>query len=633
MTRIICSIIFLFLGTMYICAQSTRSIDGSFNNIFNPAWGSTGDVMQRSTHVGFADLIAAPGGLNRPNPRDISNSLFSQEDVISDVKNLSDFVWVFGQFIDHDITYVLDDVTEPLAIAIPDNDKIFVPGGPPIFMFRSLASQGTGTSINNPRAYFNDVTAFIDGSVIYGSDRNRASWLRSFEDGKLKTSEGNLLPWNTITGEFNDPIDSNAPYMDNATGITTKLYLAGDARANENPLLISFHTIFVREHNRLCDQFRSNNPDWTDEELFQTARRWNGAFLQKITYDEWLTAMGITLPVYRGYQTDVNPQIMNVFSAAAFRVGHTLINSNLLRLDGNGEKIASGHIGLRDAFFNPSVINLAGGLEPYLRGMASQVQQKMDPKVIDDVRNFLFGGPESGGLDLAAININRGRERGLPDYNTVRSNFGLPKIKTFSEITKSAEVSDELYKLYVSVDNIDPWVGMLSEDYMPDAILGSTLMHIIERQFRILRDGDRYYYEGDRFFDEEDIAQIKSTTMRDIIMRNTDIKLMQANVFQAMEPEMLNRGPELEQVALSAEIFPNPTVGQFEIKLFMDSEQDVTISVFDNLGRQIYSSVETVQEGNNFIECNIDEQTVSNFYNVLIQQDQLNYRILRVFKH
>jgi len=209
----------------------------------------------------------------------------------------------------------------------------------------------------------------------------------------------------------------------------------------------------------------------------------------------------------------------------------------------------------------------------------------------------------------------------------------LPRIKTFAEITKSTEVADELYKLYGSIDNIDPWVGMLSEEYMPDAILGSSLMHIIERQFRILRDGDRYYYEGDRFFTEENLAQIKSTTMRDIIMRNTDIKLMQANVFEAMPPEMLNRGPELEPVSLSAEIFPNPTLGQFEIKLFMESEQDVTISVFDNLGRQIYSSVETVQEGNNFIECDIDEQTVSNFYNVLIQQDQLNYRILRVFKN
>ncbi len=589
--------------------------------------------MSRVTDVGYSDLISTPGGIDRPNPREISNALFSQERITEDIKNLSDFVWVFGQFIDHDITFVQDDVTESLAISIPQDDKVFSPDGAPIVMFRSLEDNRTGTSVDNPRAYFNSVTAFIDGSAVYGSDRDRANWLRTFEDGKLKTSENNLLPWNTTTGSFNDPIDPRAPHMDNATGISTKLYVAGDARANENPLLITFHTIFVREHNRLCDLLKSEHSDWSDEELYHAARRWNGALIQNVTYNEWLTSMGITLPEYRGYRDDINPQIMNVFSAAAFRVGHTLINSNILRIDQEGEEIASGHIGLRDAFFNPSVVNLAGGIEPYLRGMATQVQQKMDSKIIDDVRNFLFGGPQAGGLDLAAININRGRERGLPDYNTIRANFGLPRIKTFEEITKSPKVADQLSKLYGSIDNIDPWVGMLAEDYMPNAILGSSLMMIIEQQFRLLRDGDRFYYEGDLFFSEDDIRQIKATSMRDIIMRNSEIDIMQPNVFEAMPVETLNRGPQLAEISLEAEIFPNPTSDQFEVKLFMTEAQDITITVFDNLGRQVFHSTEKVDSGINFIECDIDEQSVSNFYNVLVHQDALNYRMLRVFKN
>ncbi len=613
-------------------SQSVRSYDGSFNNVLNPEWGSAGDILSQRTSIGFADGYSDPGGLDRPNPREISNELFSQETSTLDVKNLSDFVWVFGQFIDHDISFVFDDHTEPLLIEIPSNDKVFIPGGPPIPMFRSLAQFGTGNALDNPRRYHNEVSAFIDGSAIYGSSQTRANWLRTFEDGKLKVSEGNNLPWNTIDGEFNGAYDRNAPHMDNPVGLTSKLYVTGDARANENPLLLTFHTLFHREHNRLCDELKVAHPDWDDEQLYQTARRFNGAFIQSITYNEWLPAMGITLAEHIEYIPELNPQIMNVFSAAAFRVGHTLINSELIRLEGNGDEIPSGNISLRDSYFNPIVINFAGGIDPYLRGMATQVQQKMDSKIIDDVRNFLFGQPSQGGLDLAAININRGRERGLSDYNTIRSDFGLPRIKEFEEITKHQEVADQLRKLYSDIDNIDPWVGMLSEDYMPDAILGSTLMMIIERQFQLLRDGDRFYFEADRAFSTDEVQMIKSTTMRDIIMRNTDIDIMQQNVFQAMPVDMLDRGPQLEEFALNAEAFPNPTSGAFEIKIFSDQVSDVEVTIFDGLGRKVYTANEMLNQGFNFIQCDIQANSAGNFYNVLITQGSENYRILRVIK-
>src|SRR5690606_4666331 len=102
--------------------------------------------------------------------------------------------------------------------------------------------------------------------------------------------------------------------------------IAGDERANQNHLLLSIHTVFAREHNRLADQLKSLNPNWSDEQIYQKARHINVGILQNIIFEEWLQAMGLKLPQYAGYRKSVNPAIMNVFSAAAFRLGQTLVN-------------------------------------------------------------------------------------------------------------------------------------------------------------------------------------------------------------------------------------------------------------------------------------------------------------------
>jgi len=140
-------------------------------------------------------------------------------------------------------------------------------------MFRSLSMPGSGTSDDNVRTYANGITAYIDGSAVYGSSESRASWLRSYEGGKLKVTTGNLLPWNTVTGNFNDPTDPTSPFMEDAEGNGPKHFIAGDVRANENPLLAAVHTLFVREHNRLADEIAAENPGFNDEELYEAARK------------------------------------------------------------------------------------------------------------------------------------------------------------------------------------------------------------------------------------------------------------------------------------------------------------------------------------------------------------------------
>ena len=519
-----------------------RTIDGTYNNLQNPEWGSANENLRLLTpQMGYADGIAAPGGTDRPNPREISNQIFSQNNIVSDPLNLSDFTWVFGQFIDHDLSFTPDG-DEQANIRVPRGDDIFDPrhqGNAVIAMHRNLFDEATGTGVDNPRRHPNVITAYLDGSAVYGSEEEMADWLRSHKDGKMKVSAGNMLPFNTMNGEYDGEIDPNAPHMENPVGLSRKHFVAGDVRANENPLLLAFHTLFVREHNRICDELKEAHPDWGDEELYQHARKIVGGIIQSIVYNEWLPTMGVELPPYEGYDPTVHAQMFNTFTAAAFRMGHTLLNGNLQRVMNNGEDHPEGALRLRRAFFNPFVVMEDGGLDPFLKGMGEQIQQSFDNHVVDDVRNFLFGPPGSPGLDLAAININRGRERGLPDFNSVREALGLPRYQIVQQINSNVLVALRLSSLYGDLDNIDPWVGMLAEEKEEGELFGETVKTFMAFQFALLRDGDRFFYENDPVLTDAEKAEIRETTLHDVIMRNTDIQLIQSNVFKAMPHEQI----------------------------------------------------------------------------------------------
>jgi hypothetical protein len=202
----------------------------------------------------------------------------------------------------------------------------------------------------------------------------------------------------------------------------------------------------------------------------------------------------------------------------------------LLRLGADGRDIPEGPLPLRDAFFAPDRVRLEGGIEPLLRGLAAQRCQRLDPLVVDDVRNFLFGPPGAGGFDLPALNIQRGRDHGLPSYNYVREAFGFAPAHSFADVSSDPEIQARLAAAYASVDDIDLWVGGLAEDPLPRGHLGPLFTAIIKEQFEALRDGDRFWYQ--RSLGMMERMLVGMTRLSDIIRRNTTIgRELQSNVF------------------------------------------------------------------------------------------------------
>lgn len=500
-----------------------RSIDGTGNNPLDGKLGSTDQRLIRLADSEYADGISSPAGDDRPSPRAVSNALVAQETTAPNKRNLTDITWLWGQFLDHDISISESATpTEELNIEVPAGDPEFDPlntGDVEIEFKRTIFDPATGTSAGNPRQQINQISTFIDGSMIYGSDEVMQAELRAFEGGRLRVSDGDLLPFN----------DNGLPNQDGGLPVEQQ-FLAGDVRTNENIALTAMHTLWLREHNRIAGELLASDASLTDEQIYQQARNLVIAQVQAITYNEFLPALfgADLIGDYAGYDRSIDPSVTNEFSTAAYRFGHTMLSSELQRLHNDGSVIGAGNIALLDAFFAPEQI-IDHGIDSLLRGVTQQVANEFDNMIIDDVRNFLFGPPGADGMDLAALNIQRGRDHGLADYNDVRVAAGLAAVTDFSDITSDVQLQQRLRQVYGTVDNIDLWVGGLAEDHVAGSSMGETFQAIIIDQFTRLRDGDRFWYEN--IFDGEQLQLVESTTLADVIERNTTVAGLQDNVF------------------------------------------------------------------------------------------------------
>lgn len=511
----------VLFATVTCCARAeNRAIDGTNNNLANPLMGRTGsDLLRGLSGAHYADGMGAM--IDRGGARAISNTVSAQTPAgLGNSRNLSSWVWQWGQFVDHDFSLVDEGLTEAANIPVPIGDPTFDPGSTGAAVIPFTRSVHTG-GVVGPREHANALTHWIDGSMVYGSDAVRADALRSHTGGRLAVSAGDLLPFNTGG-------------LPNAGGTSPSMMLAGDVRANEQTGLLAVHTILVREHNRLASVYGAANPGLSDEEIYQRARRVVGAEIQAITYNEWLPALlgDHGLGAYDGYDSSVDASMNTAFSTAAFRIGHTMLNDQLLRLNADGTAFAGGHLNLFEQFFNPAMIGEAGSLDAVVRGLAAQQANEIDTRVIDGVRNLLFGG--TVGRDLVAVNLQRGRDHGIPDYNSLRADLGLAPVTSFADITSDTALATALEAAYASVDNIDAWIGLFAEDHLAGASMGATAAAMFNDQFGRLRDGDRFFYLNDAELAPEELAFLGSLRLSDLIRLNTGATEVQNDVFFAV---------------------------------------------------------------------------------------------------
>ncbi|XP_056416730.1 myeloperoxidase-like [Hyla sarda] len=550
-----------------VCEPSPyRSITGECNNRKNSILGVSNTGYRRLLSPEYEDGVSLPRGWTQSRPingftlplaREVSNEIVkvSKELTLDDGRSVMFMQW--GQWLDHDVgisvatpatSSFLPNVdcantcanTHPcFPLMIPPTDPRYINGSRCISMIRTAAVCSLTTPV---RQQINGLTSFVDGSQVYGSDTNVANKLRN------NTNQLGLL---AINQNFSDnglpflPFIGKAPDQCSNTNSTLGLpcFLAGDIRSNEQNMLTTFHTLFLREHNRIATQMRKLNPRWSGEMLYQETRKIVGAILQKITYKDWLplllgNEMSTVLPKYRSYSEDEDPTIANVFSIA-YRMGHTLVQPIIYKLaDDYSSYSPEPLVPLHQTFFASWKLIRQGGTDPILRGMMvnNAKLNQQDQIMVDELRERLFPVFNRLGRDLASFNIQRGRDHGLPGYNAWRRYCGLSAPRNVDELTtvlNNRKLAEKLIKLYGTPENIDIWVGGVSEPLVPNGRTGKLLSCLIGNQFRRTRDGDRYYYENSSVFSSAQRKAIESVSMAHIICANTRIKQVPQNVFLA----------------------------------------------------------------------------------------------------
>ncbi|KAG1666074.1 Chorion peroxidase [Nymphon striatum] len=431
-------------------SQKYRTINGTCNNLKRPIEGSSNTAQGRLLDPFYDDGITAPrrhsklGGLLH-SPRHISNIVMTDEQHLTTSK--TSLLTYFGQIISHDYSItpmITANGREFLCCKEALNGSRVHPGCQTIGIaeddaFYSHFSKKCMEFIRSTAVLRNDctfgwreqvnaITTYMDGSFIYGSTNDVADNLRTKTDG--------------------------------------------DARANENVGLTAIHTVFMREHNRIAKVMKDSKQEWDDEKIFQETRKIVIAFMQTMVMKEYLPAtLGKSI-------------LKNI------RFAHTMINNEIEFVYENRE-INSSHF--EGKLFHPEDIYFSKRLTAIINGMLHQHPRICSVYMASSISKKLFmKDGEECGLDLGSLNIQRGRDHGLPPYNEYRKFCKLEPYDSIANMPLSEDLKEKLSKVYEHVDDIDIYVGGILEP-VHEGEVGETFGCIIGEQFRVLVKGDRFF--------------------------------------------------------------------------------------------------------------------------------------------
>lgn len=541
-------------------ASHFRTADGSWNNLSDPMEGAAGTRFPRNVRN---EAVQPESGdaLMTPNPREVSRKLLTREGPMKEVPFLNMLAASWINFQNHDwISHGQNLSTEvyeiPLAADDPARERfrqsnIFVGKTQPDPTRRASGEP-------TPITFINEVTHWWDGSQIYGSDQATVDRLRSHFDGKLRLSADGTLP-----------IGANGV---EESGFIRDWWIG----------LSMLHTLFVREHNAICDRLQESHQDWDDQRLFNVARLINAAVMAKIHSVEWTPAI---LPNrilsdalnanWYGVLTNLLRRGTDRRTLAPFNVR----NPEMGGVVGNPINKHGQPYGLTQEFVEvyrlhsllPETLNLRRATAPdqVERLPFPASRQSGSPKITKRMAMadlfFSFGTQHPGQLvlnnypafmqelsvpgnpvfDMGAVDILRARERGVPRYNEFRRQLGLNPLRKWEDLTSDPELLRKLKDVYggrdSDVERLDLMVGTLGEETRPTGFgFGETLFQIFILNASRRLQADRFFTDSynEETYTREGLEWIDKSDLKTVILRHYPelASTGLANIKNAFEP-------------------------------------------------------------------------------------------------
>jgi len=525
-----------------------RSIDGSGNDLRYPKMGAMGRRFGRN--VPLEHTFPDTANLLIPNPRVVSRELMTRDTFKpATILNLLAGAWL--QFMVHDWFVHARSKTEFIDIPTPPGDDY---GEPNVRVPRSVPDPAPAGS-KRPPAYANLNSHWWDASQIYGCDAATAAKLRTKNGGKLRIEPTGLLPTDPETGL-------------SFSGFTDNWWIG----------LAILHTLFTLEHNYLCDLLAHEYPDWNDDQLFARARLINSALMVKIHITEWTPAI-IPHPVtaramqvvWSGLAGEEVQDALEFLDDQEFVGGipgssadhHSAPYSlteefvAVYRMHPLMPDEVAFHSLVTGRFLEKQALNdVAGRRTPaitermtmqdifYSFGIAhpGAVTLHNYPSTLQNLRR-----DDGEHLDLAAVDILRDRERGVPRYNQFRRLIHKDAVKSFDELTENVEWRKQLKQVYNNdLESLDLMTGLYAEP--APAGFGFS-----ETAFRIFLLMATRRLKSDRFFTDDYRTEVYGEFGLDFLRRNTMLDVLRrhfpqlgaafAGVTNAFKPWTAIKGP------------------------------------------------------------------------------------------